>query len=189
MTRKASVFSGAIFRPLLSNRRVSHHRLLLVLSLRILTSSAGHTTSASSAKPMMLVTAGSSKQLALPVTPEEHHMLRPFIALIYHSPVVYIVIYHPQQVFWNLLLHHRLDADLPSRGIECIAHVNADHRPESLTLTSSSSCICGNVYYSLDGVHSGPVFPEPELVLRKTALSDKETLKSLSNRLLQKLPQ
>ena len=60
VTSKASVFSGAIFRHLLSNERFAHHRLSLILSSRILTSSAAHTTNASSAKPMMLVPAGNS---------------------------------------------------------------------------------------------------------------------------------
>ena len=49
----------------------------------------------------------------------------------------------------NALLHHRLDADIPSRGIKRIAYVNAYIRAESLTLTSSLSCICGNVTHSL----------------------------------------
>ena len=71
--------------------------------------------------------------------------------------------------------HHRLDADLPVRGIERIAYVNADQRAESLTPASFSSYVCGHVYHSLDGVHSGPAFPEPELVLRKTVLPDQET--------------
>ena len=52
---KASVFSGAVFRHLLSNQRFALYRLSLILSFRILTSSAAHATSASSAKPMILV--------------------------------------------------------------------------------------------------------------------------------------
>ena len=60
VTSKDSVFSGAIFRPLLSNHRFARQRLSLILSSRIVTSSAVHTTSASSAKPMMLVPAGKS---------------------------------------------------------------------------------------------------------------------------------
>ena len=56
---EASVFSGAIFRPLLANQRFARHRLLLILSSRILMSSAAH-TSASSAKLMTLVPAGRS---------------------------------------------------------------------------------------------------------------------------------
>ena len=59
-TSKASVFSGAICRHLLSKQRFARHRLSLILSSRILKSSAVHTTSASSAKPMMLVLAGRS---------------------------------------------------------------------------------------------------------------------------------
>ena len=62
VTSKAPVFSGSIFKPLLSNQRFMRHRLSLILSSRIPTSSAAHTTSASSAKPMMLVPAGSSKR-------------------------------------------------------------------------------------------------------------------------------
>ena len=83
---------------------------------------------------------------------------RPFVALIYHPPVAQIVIYHPQQVDWNLLLHHLLDADIPSCGIIRISYVNADQGANSLTLTSSFSCICGNVNHSLDSVYSGPAF-------------------------------
>ena len=84
VTSKASVFSGAILRPLLSNQCFAPHRLLLTLSTMIPTSSAAHTTSASSAKPMMLVpavgpSAGNrhtwhSKQMAPPATPKESHM-------------------------------------------------------------------------------------------------------------------
>ena len=59
---------------------------------------------------------------------------RPFVALIYHPPVAQIVIYHSQQVVWNLFAHNRLDADVPSRGIERIGYVNANQRAESLTL-------------------------------------------------------
>ena len=58
--KKALIFSGDIFRPLLSNRRFARHRLSLISSSRILTPSATHTTNASFAKPMMLVPAGSS---------------------------------------------------------------------------------------------------------------------------------
>ena len=61
------------------------------------------------------------------------------------------LISYPQQVVWNLL-HHRLDADLLSRGIERIAYVNADQCAESFTFTSSFSYICGDVYHSLDCV-------------------------------------
>ena len=46
---------------------------------------------------------------------------RPFVALVYHPPVAQIVIYHSQQVVWNLFPHHHLDADVPTRGIERIA--------------------------------------------------------------------
>ena len=70
---------------------------------------------------------------------------RLFVILIYHPPIAQIVIYHPQRVVWNLLLHHRLDSDLPFRGIERTAYVNSDQCAESLTLTSSSMCICGNL--------------------------------------------
>ena len=70
VTSKASVFSGAIFRPLLSNQRFDCRRILLILSSRIPTSSVAHTTSAQ------------------------------------------IVIYHSQQVVWNLLPHHRTIASM-----------------------------------------------------------------------------
>ena len=40
----------------------------------------------------------------------------PYVALVYHPPVAQIVIYHSQQVVWNLFPHHRLDADVPSRA-------------------------------------------------------------------------
>ena len=55
VTSKPSVFSGAISRLLLSNQRFACRRLSLILSSRIPTSSAAHTRSASSAKPMMFV--------------------------------------------------------------------------------------------------------------------------------------
>ena len=55
VTSKASVFSGAIFRHLPSNQRLARHTLSLILSSRILTLSAAHATSASSAKSTMLV--------------------------------------------------------------------------------------------------------------------------------------
>ena len=42
VTSKASVFSEAIFRHLLSNHRFACHRLSLILSSRILTSSTAH---------------------------------------------------------------------------------------------------------------------------------------------------
>ena len=82
---KASVFSGAIFRPLLSNQRFARHRVSLILSSRILTLSAAHTSSATSAKPMMLVPAGRgpcagnrrtlrSKRVDPSVTLEGRHM-------------------------------------------------------------------------------------------------------------------
>ena len=38
-------------------------------------------------------------------------------------------------MIWNLFLHHLLDADLPSHGIERITYVNADQREKPLTLT------------------------------------------------------
>ena len=60
VTSKTSVFYGAILRPLLSNQRLDRHRLSLILSSRISTSSVVHTASASSAKPTMLVPAGRS---------------------------------------------------------------------------------------------------------------------------------
>ena len=60
VTSKAAVFSGAILRSLPSNQRFARHRLSLILSSTIPTSSAAHTTSTSSAKPTMLVPAGRS---------------------------------------------------------------------------------------------------------------------------------
>ena len=60
VTSKAFVFSGTIFRSLLSNQCFARQRLSLILSSRIPTLSAAHTTSASSEKPMMLVPAGRS---------------------------------------------------------------------------------------------------------------------------------
>ena len=78
---------------------------------------------------------------------------RPFVALVYHPPVVQIVVHYPQQVVWNFLPHHRLDAVLSSRGIERIAYVNANQRTESLTFTSSPSRFSGDVCHCLDGVH------------------------------------
>ena len=90
-----------------------------------------------------------------------------------------IVIYHLQQIVWDHFPHHRLDADVPSRGIKRIAYVNANQHTEYLTLTRSFSCICGDVNHSLDGVHSGPAFPESKLVFRETVLPDQESLKPL----------
>ena len=94
-------------------------------------------------------------------------------------PVAQIVIYHSQQVVWNLFPHHRLDADVPSRGIKRIAYVNADQRAESFTLTTSSSCFSGDVHICLDGVNCGPAFPKAEMVFRETVLADHVTLWSL----------
>ena len=99
---------------------------------------------------------------------------RSFVALVYHPPVAQIVIYHSQQVVWNLFPHHRLDADVSSRGIERIAYVNADKRAESLTPSSSSSCFSGDVHHCLDGVNCGPAFPKAELVFRETILANHE---------------
>ena len=104
---------------------------------------------------------------------------RPFGTLVYHPPVAQIVIYHSQQVVWNLFPHQRLDADIPPRGIERIAYVSADQRAESLTLSSFFSCICVDVNHNLDSVHSGPAFPESELVFREAVFPDQESLKPL----------
>ena len=52
--------------------------------------------------------------------------------ILYHPPVVQIVIYYSQQVIWNLFPHHGLDADIPPCGIERIAYVNDDQRAEFL---------------------------------------------------------
>ena len=43
---------------------------------------------------------------------------RPIVACVYHPPVTQIVVYHSQQVVWNLLSRHRLDSVLPSLGIK-----------------------------------------------------------------------
>ena len=59
---------------------------------------------------------------------------RPFVTLVYHLPFAQIVIYHSQQVVWNRFLHHRLDADIPLRGIQRIAYVNADNAQNPLRL-------------------------------------------------------
>ena len=78
-----SIFSGAISRFLLSHQRFFRHRLPLILSSGIPISSAVHTTSASSVRPMMLVPAGPgigdrhtwcSTRMLPPATPERHHM-------------------------------------------------------------------------------------------------------------------
>ena len=54
---------------------------------------------------------------------------RPLVAIVYHPPVAQIVIYHSQQVVWNLIPHHRLDADVPARGIErCEAFSTQDRQ-------------------------------------------------------------
>ena len=94
-------------------------------------------------------------------------------------PVAQRVIYHPQLGVWNLFPHHRLDADILPRGIEPIAHVNADQHAESLALTSPFSCNCGVVNHSLDSIHSEPAFPETELIFRETVLPDQESLMPL----------
>ena len=191
MIINASVFSGAIFRHPLSKQRFARHRLSLILSSRILTSSAAHMTSASSAKPIMLDPAGrfmrrkssymtfqTSGPTGDPWGGATCHLFfeKPLVALVYDPPVAQIVIYHLQQVVWNLFPHHRLDADVPPCGIERIAYVNADQRVESLTLTSSSSCFSGNVHHCLDGVNCGPAFSKTELVFRETVLADHVTL-------------
>ena len=156
VTSKASVFPGAISRHMLSNQRYARHRLSLILSSRIL-------MSGSHPRPLR----GTAFHLSFK---------RLFVALVYHPPVDQIVIYHSQQVVWNLFPHHPLDADVPPRGIERIAYVNANQRTESLTNTSSFSCICGDVNHSLDGVHSGPAFLKAVLIFRKTLLADHVTL-------------
>ena len=71
---------------------------------------------------------------------------------------------------------HHLDADVPSRGIERIACVNADQHAESLTLTSPYSCFSGDVHNSLACVDCGSTFPKAELLFRKTILADHVTL-------------
>ena len=81
MTSKASVFSAAIFRHLLCNQRFARHRLSLILSSRIPTSSAVHTTSASSAKPIMLImstTAWMASTIDLPFRKLNWFSERPF---------------------------------------------------------------------------------------------------------------
>ena len=101
---------------------------------------------------------------------------RPFVALVYHPPVAQIVIYHLQQVVWNPFPRHGLDAEVPSRGDERVAYVNADQRAESLKLISSSSCFNGDVHQCLDSVHCELAFPKAELVFRETILADDVTL-------------
>ena len=92
---------------------------------------------------------------------------RSFVALVYHSPVAQIVVYHPQQVVWNLLRHHCLDAVLRTRSIKCISYVNANQRAEPLKFTSSSSCFSSVVHHCLNRVHCVPAFPKAELALRE----------------------
>ena len=92
------------------------------------------------------------------------------------TPVTQTVIYHSQQVVWNLFSDHCLDADVPPRGIECLAYVNAAQRVESLTLTSSSSCFSGDVHHCPGGVNCGPAFSKTKLVFRETVLADHMTL-------------
>ena len=133
-----------------------------------LASSALHTTSASSAKAMMLVSAGRSMRRKLS-----------YMTFQTCGPIAQIVIHNSQRLVWNLLTHHHLDAAVPPRSIKSIAYVNADQRAESLTLTSSFSCLSGDVHHCLDGVNCGPAFPKNELVLRKAALADHATLQSM----------
>ena len=103
---------------------------------------------------------------------------RPFVALVYHTPVAQIVVQHPQQAVWNLPPHHRINEVLPSRGVERIAYVNANRRTESLTFSNSSSCFSGEVHHCLDGVQCGPAFPKADLVLEKAAFANHVTLYS-----------
>ena len=105
VTIKASVFSAAIFRPPLFNQRFSCHRLSLILSYRIPTSSAGGMASASSAKPMTLVRAGRSMCM------KSSYMT-----------------FHTSDPTHNLFSRHRLNAVLPSGGIKSIAYVNANQQ-------------------------------------------------------------
>ena len=55
-----SIFSGTIFRRLLSNQRFACHRFSLILSPRILTPSAAHTITALSVQPIILIPLGRS---------------------------------------------------------------------------------------------------------------------------------
>ena len=118
VTSKASIFSGTILRLLLSKQLSAHHRHSLILTFRILMSSAPYTTSSLSAKPVILVPAGrcmrgKSSYMTFQTSgptrgpwgaPNVISSLRPFVALAYHPPVAQIVIYHSQKVVWNLFL-------------------------------------------------------------------------------------
>ena len=104
---------------------------------------------------------------------EIHISISSTCRLVCHLSTIYF--YHPQQVVWNLLKHHCLNAVLLSRGIERILYINADQRAESLTLTSSSSFLCPSIpiHHCLDSVYCGPTIPKAELILRKTVLANR----------------
>ena len=87
--------------------------------------------------------------MVLPVIPEERHM----------SSLLWETICRP-----HVSPTCRLDSHLSSA---------------TGSLEPSSSCFCDGVYRSLDGVKSGPAFPDSELIFQKTVPPDEESLKSL----------
>ena len=101
VTGRASVFSGSIFRSLLSNQSFARHRVSLILSRQV------------HAQEIVLHDVPNERTHPRPLRGATCHLFleRPFVALTYHPPVAQIVIYHSQQVVWNLFLHDCLDAD------------------------------------------------------------------------------
>ena len=79
---------------------------------------------------------------------------------------------------WKTIITDESDVSTNIVSIDAF-FVNADQRAESLTPTSSFSCICAKVNHSLDSVHSAPAFRECELVFRDIFLPDQESLKLL----------
>ena len=81
VTCKVSVFLGAIFRPLLFNQHFARHRLSLILSFRILTSSA--------AQEVVAHNVPNDWTHPQPLRGATCHLFfeRPFSALLYHPPV------------------------------------------------------------------------------------------------------
>ena len=138
--------------------RFARHRLSLILSSRILTLSAAHTTSASSAKPMMLDPAGwSMRRTSSPTCRSDRHLsfatgsLEPFSS--------------PSPRF-------RCSTFAVLNALRMSMLINAQN-PLRLPV---SPCFSGDFHYCLDGVNCGPVFPKAELVFRETVLAEHVTL-------------
>ena len=92
---------------------------------------------------------------------------------------------------WRTTLPSSVRPELPPAATRPLGKPTSrasQERMKDIPPISSFSCICGDVDHRLDSVHSGPAFPESELVVQETVLPDQEGLKPLQNQLLQKLP-